>query len=613
MRRTPIAWTLVAPLLVAAAVTGTAVGTWAERAVRNFHLRQTEERLRVENRFLQTLLQSDRFDAFDERAAAELARLARAISPDTRVTVIAASGRVLADSAAAASRMMLRHGRPEVAAALEGREGRDVRHSDTTGLPTVYLALPLRRGEAVVGALRTAVAVDRMEAAIAALRRRMLAATAGAAALVAAVALLLAARILRPMAAMTDAARRFAAGRLDHRVAPPPIREIAEVAEAMNQMASELDVRMRALETQQREVETLLQSLSEGVLAIDAQERLLFANGRAAELLAAGTQWRRGQDLRACVRVVPFQELLLSALRERRTAETSATIRDGESERFVHGRAAPLQDADGRVRGAVMVFNDLTNLHRLMTLRREFVANVSHELKTPLTSIRGFLETVLDPRPPSAEEQRRFLGIALRQTQRLQTLVDDLLQLSRVEQMAEAVTLRVAEVSAADITTDAVEVCGQLAAERSVSLRADVPPDVLLRADPDLLGRALVNLLDNAIKHSPPGEEVLVQCGLVGGRVRWRVVDHGPGIEARHLPRLFERFYRVDKSRSRREGGTGLGLAIVKHIVAAHGGEVGVESEPGRGSRFWFAVPQNGPVAGNGHGRAAANRKQTPC
>lgn len=610
MRRRPIVVSLVPPLLAVVITTTLAASWWAGASLRAFHLRQTEERLRNENAFIQTLLATDRFDAYDARTAADLIRSVRQIAPATRVTLIDADGRVLGDSMADPTRMPLHHGRPEFAAALAGRVGRDHRLSDTTGFMTLYVAQPVWHGSRIVGAVRTAVSVDHIEAAIGSLRRRLLLLGGGMAAAITGAALLLAWKLAAPMSDLARAARRLAAGDFAHRIETPPLREIAEVGEAMNFMAAELAARIETSEAQQREMATLLQSLSEGVLAIDNDQRLLFANERAAELLGAGIRWRRGMDLRACVRVVPFQELLLSVLQEPRTAETTALVSNGAEDRYMHGRASPLPSAGDSSGGAVIVLNDLTDLHRLMNLRREFVANVSHELKTPLTSIRGFLEMLLDPHPPTGENRRRFLEIALRQTQRLQTLVDDLLSLSRIEQLTEQAGLRVAEVRAAEITADAVEVCSALSAERGVRVETRVPEDLSLRADGELLSRALVNLLDNAIKHSPRGAAVTVTCQTDGADACWTVEDVGPGIEAKHLPRIFERFYRVDKARSRRDGGTGLGLTIAKHIVAAHGGRIGVESDVGRGSRFWFRVPRGGAApSANGH---TANPNATP-
>ncbi|MCX7819929.1 MAG: ATP-binding protein [Kiritimatiellae bacterium] len=581
---------LLVPLCAVASLAALLTGWWLARALQRLHEENAFQRLIAESRYLESLFFSDRFDRPDVSAARDLVRLARSISTDTHVTVIGPDGTVWADSAANPAQMPPHGGRLEVAAALAGQIGRAVRQSDTTGVKMMYVARPLQLGGRVIGVLRTAIPLTVLEGDFRAVSRRLVAAGAALLLAVMATAAVIAVRLQRPLATLTTVARALATGDLSSRAPRSGCAETDTLADALNHMAAELQQRILLAESQQREMETMLESLTEGVIAIDTAERLLFGNRRAADIL--GTRLRRGADLRETVRLVELQQILVRALREGTAAEAGVSLTDGRTQRFLHGRAAPLTDPVGGIRGAVMVLNDLTEMNRLLTLRREFVANVTHELQTPLTTIRGFLETLTDPQRPSPEDQQRFLQIALRQTRRLQRLVEDLMELARLDQAAEQSVLRPVPTTSGAIANDAAEACAALAAERNIRIEVRGPPDLAFQADADLVTRALVNLLDNAIKYSPPGGTVELACRPEDGFIVWSVTDHGPGIEAVHLPRLFERFYRVDKSRSRREGGTGLGLAIVKHIVLAHGGTVGVESEVGRGSCFWFRLPR---------------------
>jgi two-component system phosphate regulon sensor histidine kinase PhoR len=265
----------------------------------------------------------------------------------------------------------------------------------------------------------------------------------------------------------------------------------------------------------------------------------------------------------------------------------------GPRDRTIRLRGTALRDVSGDG-GAVIVLDDVTDVQRLEAVRRDFVANVSHELKTPIASIKGFVETLLDGAADDPADNKRFLGIVARQADRLAAIIEDLLALSRIEQSEGAGNLPLERASLADVLAAAVADCGPRGTERSVHLETDCDPDLTADVNAPLLEQAIINLVDNAIKYSEPGHTVWITAAREGDGADGlviRVRDEGCGIEAEHLPRLFERFYRVDKARSRKLGGTGLGLAIVKHIVQAHGGTVGVESLPGQGTTFTLRLP----------------------
>ena len=263
----------------------------------------------------------------------------------------------------------------------------------------------------------------------------------------------------------------------------------------------------------------------------------------------------------------------------------------GEEERVLQIRGAALRDVRGRSIGAVIVLHDITNYRHLENVRRDFVANVSHELKTPIASIKGFVETLLDGASQNPQDAERFLRIVAKQADRLNPIIEDLLSLSKIEQSKEETSLPLSTGNIKAVLDAAVYDCQTTAAERNIRVAIACDEAVVADINAHLLEQAVVNLLDNAIKYSEPGDEVLVEVQTTPSEVQIIVADHGCGIDNDHLPRLFERFYRVDKARSRKFGGTGLGLAIVKHIVLAHGGKVTVESTPGEGSTFTIHLP----------------------
>jgi two-component system phosphate regulon sensor histidine kinase PhoR len=333
----------------------------------------------------------------------------------------------------------------------------------------------------------------------------------------------------------------------------------------------------------------------EGVLAIDARQRIVGINRAAADLLGLDLDDVARRSLQEVVRNPDLRRFALRAIDCREPVEDDLVIH-GVRDRTIRLRGTALRDASGEG-GAVIVLNDVTDVQRLENVRRDFVANVSHELKTPIASIKGFVETLLDGAADDPEANRRFLGIIARQSDRLAAIIEDLLALSRIEQREGAGNLPLEEARIADLLAAAVADCEPRAAERGIAVECACPEDLVAEVNPPLLEQALINLVDNAIKYSDPGKTIWLAAarepdgaGHPGG-LSIRVRDEGCGIAAEHLPRLFERFYRVDKARSRAQGGTGLGLAIVKHIVQAHAGTIGVESEPQVGTTFTIRLP----------------------
>ena len=509
-----------------------------------------------------------------------------------RLEVIDGSGKVICDSAADPALAANQGDRPEVRQALAGAVGADRRQEeDSPGADILFVAVPLTAPGNRPAALRASAPLTLLaEIGRVALVRTVFIGVA-LALLAGFAAWWTARRLSRPLRALADGAEAFVRGELARRVAVAEPEEMRSVAEALNRMASALDNRMRAVVQQQKEQEAVLSSMEEGVLAVDGSERVLNLNPSAARLFGVQIAQVRGRSLVEVVRNPDLLRFVTRTLAAPEPLEGEIVLRDHDREIFLEGHGTMLRDAEGRSIGALVVFRDVTRLRRLENMRRDFVANVSHELKTPVTSIKGFVETLLESPAQRDPETRRFLTIISRQADRLIAIIEDLLNLSRIEQEGERGENVLRPALLRPVLETAVHQCEAKAAERGMRIELDCDAALSAPLTAPLMEQAVVNLVDNAVKYGPEGGAVRVWAERSGDRVAIRVADQGGGIAAEHLPRLFERFYRVDESRSAKLGGTGLGLSIVKHIAQLHGGTVAVESRPGEGSTFSVLLP----------------------
>jgi two-component system phosphate regulon sensor histidine kinase PhoR len=498
---------------------------------------------------------------------------------------------VLCDSDKDASSLENHGSRPEIRAAIGGQAGTAMRFSSTLEEDLLYVAVPFAYGEGR-GAVRFAVSVASLRTALGGLRRDLIVGALAALALGILVSALLARRLSLPLRELRQGAARFAGGEFSRPLPIPAFDEFAVVAEEMNRMAAQLDERIRGEVRQRQELEAVLSSMVEGVLAFDREANLISLNASAARLLAVRAEQVRGRSIQEAVRNPELQEFVALTLAQAVTQEREISFFDEGGERFIQAHGTGLTDTTGNRIGALVVLNDVTSIRRLERMRREFVANASHEIRTPVTSLIGFIETLQEGAIDDPEAARRFLEIMKKNADRLHAIIEDLLDLSRIEREAERgdVPLEVASLRA--VVEEALEASGGVLRAKGIRVELSCPRDLKVRANPSLLVQAIVNLVDNAAKYSEAGSAVAVACRETGRGVAIAVRDSGPGIPREHLPRLFERFYRVDKGRSRSLGGTGLGLAIVKHIVQAHRGEITVDSEQGKGSTFTILLPE---------------------
>ncbi len=590
MRRRSLLWHLYPYHLLIVAAALLATGVYVSRSMRDFHVRATEEFLGAQARLVERSL-DEAVIASREAAVDSLCKdLGRATG--TRATVVLAGGRVIGDSDETPGRMENHADRPEFAGALAGGTGRATRFSDTLRRNEMYVAVPVRRGGAVVGAVRVSMPLTAIDDRLRGLRIRIAAGGLVAAVLAGVASYAVARRISRPLDEIKRGMERFAGNDLSYRLPVYRLDEAGQLAEKLNELAERLDGRIRAEVGQRNEQEAVLASMVEGLVAVDMDERIMRLNRAAASFLDASEAGAVGRSIQEIVRNPELQQFVKRALSSAEPVEGDVALRGPLGQRFLQAHGAELRDAEGRRIGAVIVLNDVTRLQRLEEVRRDFVANVSHELKTPITSIKGFIETLRDGSAHEADDAKKFLDIIAKQADRMNSIVEDLLFLSRLEQNGTRGGVSLERVPLRGVLLEAMEICGRAAKEKGVALELDCHESVAATINPALIEQALVNLIDNAVTYSDAGRSVRISARPDGDGIRIDVADRGCGIEREHLARIFERFYRVDKARSRKLGGTGLGLSIVKHIVQAHGGSVSVESAPGAGSTFTIRLPQ---------------------
>jgi two-component system phosphate regulon sensor histidine kinase PhoR len=500
-----------------------------------------------------------------------------------RATVIDASGKVLADSESNPATMENHATRAEFAAALSGKTGENERRSATLGVPFLYVAAPISGG-----AVRLAYPLSDVEAVQAQVRRRLLWGS-----LVAFLAALLIASTAsvwtaRRLERIVDVASRIERGDLRARVDDSPLDEIGRVAAAIDRSAEQVERSFAAVRSSQRQLETLLNSMQDAVIAISSDGLVRWANQPMDRLVPQRTRLNA-----PVVETIRDPDFLATV----KAATSTKEVKTSRATSIVPGRAfdvtaAPLPDG-----GVVAVLRDLTETERVEKTRRDFIANVSHELRTPLTSIQGYTETLLDTIPENSGSTREFLDIIRKNTARMARLTEDLLTLARVE--SGETRFETEPLPPVELLHDAEESFREITRGQGVDLEimdshngsGSVESLPLVLADREAIHQVFSNLIDNAMKYGRTGHRIELGARAAQRGIEFYVRDFGAGISSEHLPRLFERFYRVDKARSRESGGTGLGLAIAKHIMRAHGGSIRAESELGHGSTFAFTLP----------------------
>ena len=528
-------------------------------------------------------------DLGDPAALAEWTRwLSRSGS---RITIIASDGKVLADSAEDPSNMENHANRPEVREAFSNGRGAANRYSDTVKRDLVYLAVRYHWGNEPPVVLRIAEPLVRIEEAVADVRRPLGMVSIGLL-LVGGVAAFFFSRVISTrVAKLRELSKRVAEGDFT----PMPVDgggdELTELAASLNDTAVRLDSSIRSLREERNQSATILSSMSEGVAVVGHDGRILYLNRAFRRSLGLGGEtWEefRGKSFSEVVSVPELVGLAAEALERNQRSEIEIAV-GRAPQRLLLARIAPVSEV--KKSGAVVVLLDVTEIHRLERVRRDFVANVSHELKTPLTAIQGFAETLLGGALEDPKHSQRFLEIIREHAMRLGRLTDDLLKLSRIEAGKHEPQLHLVRVPS--LVGSVVETSRFKAEPRNISLTVAIPEDIPpIESDADWLAEVLQNLIDNAIQYTSSGGAIRVWASTGEDEVSIGVTDNGIGIPLESQGRIFERFYRVDAARSREVGGTGLGLAIAKHLVESLGGRIELESEAGKGSTFTIVLPR---------------------
>ena len=510
----------------------------------------------------------------------------------TRITVVVTGGEVICDSARDPQTMQNHANRPEIKQSLAGKMGISQRYSTTTRQEMLYVAIPIWKDNEIKAVLRASRSLTAIDKELQSLIARVIAGIIVVIVFASGITLVLAKKISQPLEQMKNESMRFANGDFSRRIMVSGSDEIVGLAQAMNSMAEQLDDRMRAVLGKSRELETVLSSMLEGVIAVDLQEKILYMNDSAIQQLDISQSEVQGKRLLEVVRNIELLHFIKHTLSLDKPTEKTIVFNLGKKdERMLQIHGAQLADAQKNKIGALVVINDVTRLLRLENLRRDFVANVSHELRTPITSIKGYVETLLDEPGEHSQHVQDFLEIISKQTSRLYAIVEDLLALAKIEQESYRDEIDLARGPVKQVLQGAIEACSVSAADKGIHISLDCQDGVYAMINGPMLEQAVINLLDNALKYSKPESVVQINAVSTANNIIITVKDRGIGIAPGNVDRLFERFYVVDKGRSRDSGGTGLGLAIVKHIAQAHGGKVVVQSELGKGSTFSILLP----------------------
>ncbi len=585
MTQKKLIWQLFPSYLLITVIALIVVTAYVSLALHRFYMTQSQDELtRLARIVRQELVESSAISVPEEVTQLCL-RVGQATGNRIRMTVVLPDGKVIGDSKEDAAQMGDHSDREEILAALEGGMGYSVRQSPTLGIHMMYVAVSVRNSQGNQAVVRTSIATTDVNLALRDMLKKIAACGLAVAVGATLLSLFVSRRISRPIVAMEEIASAFSKGHLEPRIPNWPTHELSSLGRTLNTMARQLDERIQSTTRQRNELEAILSSMIEGVIAVDSEGHVVSLNRAAACLLRLDPEQVHGQPIELIIRDVGLRDFVQRTLRGESPHERELMLAM-EGPRCFHVHGVPLPGDQHLKGGAVIVLHDITRIHHLERLRQDFVANVSHELKTPVTSIQGFLEAVSDMGFENPDKVTQYLAIVTRHAERLNAIIDDLLTLSRLEEDGHRREILFSETDLRDVVRSAVEMSAIKAQEKNIVVDTQASGPVRARVNAPLLEQALVNLIENAVKYSDPGKTVDIAVRQHATQVEIAVADQGAGIAEKYHARLFERFYVVDKGRSRKMGGTGLGLAIVKHIANVHGGTIDLKSDLGEGSVF---------------------------
>lgn len=585
MRKRKLLWRIFSSFLLITLVALLLVSSFATSSFHNFHLRQTEQELRNSAVLVGARLSECHPESSFSDLDNQFKRLRQSLAH--RITIVRGDGVVVADTDYDISRMDNHARRAEIRRAMEGETAVVRRFSDTLQRKMLFVAIRREMPDGSHVIVRVARSMTTIDSALRTIQMKIGVAWLITALLATVIILTISRNISRPFEMFKSDAERLFQGAADEDYPESQALEVEELAEAMNIMLDQLNERRDTIAHQRSEVEAILSSMTEAVLAVDSEGRILKINQATANLFRLDLEACRGVRLQERIRNQQLNEFVKRILDGEARGMAEFVIYTPEP-KYLESHGALLRDEMDHVLGAVIVINNVTRLKRLETMRSEFVANVSHELRTPVTAIKGFIETLQDGAVEDPEDTRHFLTIIERHTTRLSAIIEDLLSLSKIEQNPDG--LSVEQRGLKEVLQNAIRTCAEKH-NRSIPIHLSCRDDLEGVFNPSLMEQAVVNLIDNAVKYSLDDKAVEVRAYTRDEHLVIEVEDRGCGIPEKHWNRLFERFYRVDRARSRDVGGTGLGLSIVKHIAQAHGGTVAVSSELNVGSTFTITLP----------------------
>ncbi|MCB9493904.1 MAG: PAS domain-containing protein [Desulfobacteraceae bacterium] len=509
-----------------------------------------------------------------------------------RFTIVDFNGKVLGDSDESPEKMENHKTRPEIRAAYSGKKESNIRYSDTLKQKMLYAALPIYIDNNVVGVLRSSVSLESIGKELFITNLKIAGAGFMIALLATFISFIFSLKITKPIVEMKNGAKDFSKGNLGTKLFVPDIKELGELAETLNLMAAELNERLKTESRNRNELETVFSSMTEGVLALDTSERIMRLNQSALDIFSMELSEIKNKNVYELVRDSELYKFIQDSVRTEN--HISSDLKYGKKrEKILNAHSSPLKDEKNKRIGTLFVIQDVTRIRQLENMRRDFVANVSHELKTPMTAIKGFVETIRESGDIERERLDRFLSIIDKNVDRLINIINDLLDLSWIEKNEESEVIKFKEESLYELVDSAVKICEPSAINKNIEITASIDESMKISVNRVLFENAITNLIDNAVKYSDEGKKVKIMVKETSTDFVISVEDQGIGISSMEHQRIFERFYRVDKGRSRKMGGTGLGLAIVKHVMNIHKGSIELSSVPGKGSCFSLRVPKN--------------------
>ena len=563
------------------------MGLYFAKVLENSYLQTLQELLYRESSLIAQVVRMSATDSREGTLAEEVKQIAS--NEEVRVTVINSEGVVLYDNYSSPQNMENHFHRPEFQSALGGKTGISRRYSETIGEDMMYVAVPVQSGTEIIGAVRSAMPMKGIARTIHNMWYSLITGLLITLVISSLVVSRISFSITRPIEEITRVARNITLRQFESRVRIKANDEIGQLAGAINFMASSLEQQMYEISENQQRLSGVLNNMASGVMLITEHRRIMLVNPAAEKLLGAS-----GNDVVGKLHIEAGKNFGLSQYIDR-CLDTGEKFREEVHIYYPHERIldvnfAPYLNFKGEAKGVVVVLHDITEIRRLEKMRSDFVANVSHELRTPITSIKGFTETLLDGAMYDEETCRNFLQIISDESERLYRMIRDILDLSKIEQ--KRIPLQPERVHVQELVASTVALVSDQAQRKNLTIRLPDPqPQIWLTIDKDCLQQILLNLLSNAVAYTPENGKIAVEAEEVEKNVKLKVIDTGIGIPERDIPRIFERFYRVDKARSRDSGGTGLGLAIVKHLVETVQGQIHVDSIEGGGTTFTVTLP----------------------